>query len=93
MKVDEAETMIPNVEVVGASAPLRILQSLIVFEYVMSDDEATLPLNDVQSTEERQPKVAPSAVLQLNAEPVYVSPVPAVVVATQVGTPPTSART
>ena len=86
--VDDAETMTPTV-VVGASAPETRCQSLMM----LSDDEETLLLNDVQSAAERQPKVPPFAVLQLNAEPSYVSPVPAVVVATHVGTPETSAST
>ena len=66
-------------------------QSFMMLSVVSNDDEETLLLNDVQSADVRQPKVAPFEVAQLNDVPSYESPVPAVVVATHVGMPPTSA--
>ncbi len=63
-KVDDAETMTPTV-VVGASAPFTSCQSLMM----LSDDDETLLLNEVQSAAERQPKVPPFAVAQLNEVP------------------------
>ena len=67
-KVDDAETMIPRVDV-GASAPFTILQSRSVVSAAVSDDDETLLLKVVQSSAVRQPKVAPFAVAQLNEVP------------------------
>jgi hypothetical protein len=47
----------------------------------LSDEVEIFELNEVQSAAERQPNVAPFAVVQLNDVPSYESPVPAVVVA------------
>lgn len=63
-KVDDAETMTPTV-VVGASAPFTSCQSLMM----LSDDDETLLLNEVQSAADKQPKVPPFAVAQLNEVP------------------------
>ena len=61
--------------------------------WVKASYDPSLLLKVVQSAPERHPKVEPFAVSQVTFPFEYVSPVPKVVVAVQVGTPPTRART
>jgi hypothetical protein len=74
---DEARMLIPSV-VVGVSAPFAMVQSRIKFADVVE----SLPLNDAQSAEVRQPKVEPEAVSQVTFPAAYVRPPEKVVVAT-----------
>ena len=73
------------------------MKAPVALEYAIgkvaeSEEEEILLLKVVQSAARRQPKVALLAVLQLNALPLYVRPVPAVVVAPLDTRPPKTAR-